>query len=94
MEETFKASAGQNFVCEVIPTSTTCVTKIVPKKALVRAFSSIFNGKVPRGLEAIAARANKETTAFEKYLRRLPNRYTNCDPSNAQAAGKTKKSAN
>jgi hypothetical protein len=91
MEKTFKAATGQNFVCEVIPTSTTCVTKIVPKKALVRAFSGIFAGKVPRGLEPIAARANRETTAFEKYLRRLPNRYTNCDASNADASKSSRK---
>ena len=92
MERTFDSAAGQNFVCEVIPATTTCVTKIVPKKTLVRAFTGIFVGKVPRGLETIAARANRETIAFEKYLRRLPNRYTNCDPSNVSGNRKAKTS--
>jgi hypothetical protein len=76
METTFSQSSQQNFVCEVTPLS--CVTKEVPKKALVRAFRRIFEGKVPRGLEHVAQTSKREVSAFERQLKKLPNRYTSC----------------
>lgn len=76
MERAFRDSNDQNFVCEVTPMS--CTTKTVPKKVLMRAFRSIFEGKVPRGLEHISARSEKEIAAFDKRLKKLPNTYTSC----------------
>jgi hypothetical protein len=76
MEKAFRDSNDQNFVCEVAPMS--CVTKTVPKKQLLKAFKRIFEGKVPRGLEHIAARSPKEIAAFEKRLKKIPTTYTSC----------------
>jgi hypothetical protein len=77
MERTFKDSKNQNFVCEVTPQS--CTTERTPKKAMLAAFKQVFEGKVPRGLEHIAARKNKEVAAFQKHLAALPDAYTTCD---------------
>ncbi len=76
MEMTFSESSQQNFVCEVTPRS--CMTKQVPKRALVKSFSKIFEGKVPRGLEHVAQTAKREVAAFERQLQRVPNSYTSC----------------
>lgn len=76
MERTFPESSEQNFVCEITPLS--CRTKEVPKKALITAFKRIFEGKVPRGLEHVAQSAKREVAAFERQLKKLPNRYTSC----------------
>jgi len=77
MERAFKDSSGQNFVCEVTPQS--CMTKRTPKKQMIAAFKKIFGGKIPRGLEHIAARKNREVAAFAKYLALVPDSYTVCD---------------
>ncbi len=76
MEMPFAESSGQSFVCEIAPRS--CVTKQVPKKAPLRAFKKIFEGKVPRGLEYIAQSSQREISTFERQLRKLPDRYTSC----------------
>jgi len=77
MEMTFAQSSGQNFVCEITPRS--CVTKQVPKKALLKAFKKIFEGKLPRGLDHIAQTSKREVATFERQLSKLPNRYTSCE---------------
>ena len=77
MEVAFGDSSGQNFLCEVTPLS--CTTKQVPKKALLKAFRKIFEGRVPRGLEQVSKTAPREIAAFERQLRRLPDRYTSCE---------------
>jgi hypothetical protein len=76
MEGVFSDSLGQNFRCELTPLS--CTTKEVPKKALVKAFKKIFEGKVPRGLEHVIKTAEREIASFERLLRKLPDRYTSC----------------
>lgn len=76
MEKAFRDSSGQNFVCEVAPKS--CITKRVPKAQMLAAFKKVFNGKVPRGLEQVVSRRDKEIAAFERYLKKLPNSYTTC----------------
>lgn len=77
MERVYKYSNSQNFVCDVTPMS--CRTNKVPKKALLRAFTKIFDGSVPRGLEPLQARRKREIRAFEAQLKRLPDEYTTCD---------------
>lgn len=77
MEKAFRDSKEQNFVCEIAPQS--CVTKRVPKREMKAAFKKLFEGKVPKGLEHITARKNKELAAFERYLRTLPDTYTSCE---------------
>jgi hypothetical protein len=77
MGDMFKGDAtGQNFSCQVTPLS--CQTKAIPKKLLVRTFSQIFEGKLPSGLRHITANAKKEISAFERALKKMPNRYTTC----------------
>lgn len=76
MEKVFRDSKTQNFACEVTPMS--CRTTKVPKKALIRAFLKIFEGKVPRGLEHIQARSKRERRRFEAHLKALPDEYTTC----------------
>ena len=77
MEKAFRDSRSQNFVCEVTPMS--CTQRRVPKQALAKAFSKIFEGKVPRGLEDIARRGAFENAAFRRELRKLPNTYVTCE---------------
>ena len=77
MEKTFRDSSGLNFKCEVTPMS--CTTRRIPKTLLVNAFKSIFQGKVPRGLEHIQGRAKQELSAFEVIIRKLPREYTKCE---------------
>jgi hypothetical protein len=77
MEKAFRDSKSQNFVCEVTPMS--CTQRRVPKQALAKAFSKIFEGKVPRGLEDIARRGAFENAAFRRELRKLPNTYVTCE---------------
>jgi hypothetical protein len=77
MEMSFSESSGQNFVCEITPLS--CTTKQVPKKALLRAFKRMFEGKVPRGLEHIAQTSQREVATFERQLRKVPDTYTSCE---------------
>lgn len=76
MEKAFKDSKDQNFVCEITPQS--CVTKRVPKREMKAAFRKLFEGKVPRGLEHITAHKDRELSAFDRYLRTLPDTYTSC----------------
>jgi hypothetical protein len=77
MEGVFSDSLEQNFRCELAPLS--CTTKQVPKKALVKAFRKIFEGRVPRGLQHVFQTATREISTFERLLRKLPNRYTSCE---------------
>ena len=69
-------SRRQVFDCEVTPLS--CRTVKVPKRAFTRAFAKIFDGKVPKGLEHLQARAKREKKAFEAQLKALPEEYTTC----------------
>jgi hypothetical protein len=69
-------SRGQVFDCEITPLS--CRTAKVPKRAFTRAFAKIFDGKVPKGLEHLQARAKREKKAFEAQLKALPEEYTTC----------------
>jgi hypothetical protein len=76
MEKVFRDSTGLNYVCETVPMS--CETKRVPKALLLKAFSQIFTGQVPRGLENIAGLKPRELAAFERFLKKIPDRYTKC----------------
>ena len=69
-------SRRQVFDCEITPLS--CRTVKVPKRAFTRAFAKIFDGKVPKGLEHLQARAKREKKAFEAQLKALPEEYTIC----------------
>jgi hypothetical protein len=77
MERVFRNSSGQNFSCEVVPMS--CTVRQVPKRELTKSFARIFSGGVPRGLEHINRRSKAEIAAFERLMRKLPNRYVKCD---------------
>lgn len=77
MERAFKDSKSQNFVCEVTPK--TCSLKRIPKNVLRKAFAKIFAGKIPRGLAHISRRSKRETTQFQRELRKLPNTYVTCE---------------
>jgi hypothetical protein len=77
MEKVFRNSSGQNFQCEVVPMS--CSVQRIPKKELTKAFSRIFEGKVPRGLEQVSGRSKKEIAAFTRLMKKLPNSYVKCD---------------
>jgi hypothetical protein len=77
MEQVFRNSRGQSFSCEVVPMS--CSVQRIPKKELVKSFATIFQGRVPRGLEDISKRSKKEISAFERLMRKLPNNYVKCD---------------
>ena len=76
MLKTIPGSRGQVFDCEITPLS--CRTVKVPKRAFTRAFAKIFDGKVPKGLEHLQARAKREKKAFEAQLKALPEEYTIC----------------
>ena len=76
MDRFLSGSTGQVFACEVTPLS--CRTVKVPKRAFTRAFAKIFDGKVPKGLEHLQARAKREKKAFEAQLKALPEEYTTC----------------
>lgn len=67
----------QAYVCEVTPSS--CVSKRVPKAEILRAFATIFTGQVPRGLQHISNMSQRETAAFQRELRKLPDRYVVCN---------------
>jgi hypothetical protein len=77
MEQVFRNGSGENFSCEVVPMS--CSVQRVPKKQLSKSFATIFQGRVPRGLEDIARRSKKEVAAFERLMRKLPDSYVKCD---------------
>lgn len=76
MEKLFPSSTKQNFVCPVTPLS--CTTHRVNKKALLKVFSNIFKGPLPRGLEQIVADSGKHINAFKRELKKVPERYTTC----------------
>ena len=76
MDRFIPDSKGRVFACEVTPLS--CRTVKVPKRAFTRAFAKIFDGKVPKGLEHLQARATREKKAFEAQLKALPEEYTTC----------------
>jgi hypothetical protein len=77
MEQVFRNSSGQNFSCEVVPMS--CSVQRVPKKQLAKSFATIFQGRVPRGLEDIARRSKREIAGFERLMRKLPDSYVKCE---------------
>jgi hypothetical protein len=77
MDGIFKQSATPSFSCEITPK--TCSLRRVPKPALTKAFSQIFVGKVPRGLEHISRRAKQEIAAFKRELRKVPDSYVTCE---------------
>jgi hypothetical protein len=77
MEQAFRNSSDQTFVCEVVPMS--CAVYRVPKKQLAQSFTKIFVGRVPRGLEHIARRSKKENKNFQRLLRALPDTYVKCN---------------
>ena len=77
MEKAFKDSKSQNFACEVVPKA--CTIKRIPKSDLRKAFTLIFAGKVPRGLEHISNMSKREITLFQRELRKLPESYVTCE---------------
>ena len=77
MEKVFRDSKAQSYVCEVTPMS--CTVKRIPKQTLVKAFSQIFKGKVPRGLEHLSSMSKREIALFQREMRKLPEKYVTCD---------------
>jgi hypothetical protein len=77
MEISFRDSKEQRFSCEVVPMS--CSLKRVPKKEMVKSFSAIFSGKVPKGLEHISRSSKNEIAAFQRMLKTMPETYVTCD---------------
>jgi hypothetical protein len=77
MEVSFRDSKQQRFACEVVPMS--CSLKRVPKKEMLKYFSGIFAGKVPKGLEHISRSSKNEVAAFQRMLRTMPETYVTCD---------------
>jgi len=77
MEAAFRGSKKQPFSCEVVPMS--CTLKQVPKKEMLKSFSAIFSGKVPKGLEHISRSSKGEIATFQRLLRTLPETYVTCD---------------
>jgi hypothetical protein len=76
MDRLFKDSTAQNFTCQAVPP--TCSLKQVPKRELVKAFSQIFGGKIPRGLEHVFKLSKRETALFQREMRKLPDSYVSC----------------
>ena len=84
MESLFSDSSAQNFECSIIPIS--CYERAVPKQKLIKEFTRIFDGKftqalggkIPKGLEGVFSRRDREVKTFKRLLKKLPNRYTNC----------------
>jgi hypothetical protein len=77
MEISFRDSKQQPFACQVVPMS--CSLKRVPKKEMLKSFSAIFAGKVPKGLEHISRSSKNEVVAFQRMLRTMPESYVTCD---------------
>jgi len=77
MKQPFGDVTSQNLICNPIPQS--CRVKTVPKKKLLNIFKGIFKGSMPRGLEQISARADKESVAFQQVLEKIPNSYVSCE---------------
>ncbi len=67
---------SQKYSCQVVAAS--CTQRVIPKRALVKAFSEIFSGQLPKGLDVLVKTRNKEIGTFRKQLRKMPNRYTEC----------------
>jgi hypothetical protein len=76
MDRLFKDSLAQNFTCQEIPPN--CSLKQVPKRDLVKAFTLIFGGRVPRGLEHVFKLSKRETALFQREMRKLPDTYVTC----------------
>lgn len=67
---------SQKYHCQVVAAS--CVTRVIPKKALIKEFSKIFAGKLPKGLDLLVKNRRREIAAFRKELNKLPNSYAEC----------------
>lgn len=76
MEQLLRDDASQRYVCAVTPLS--CKVRALPKKALVKAFSKLYQGKVPKGLEFVVASSKRDIAAFQSFVNKLPDRYTAC----------------
>lgn len=67
---------SQKYQCQVVAAS--CTQRVIPKQALVRAFSDIFAGQLPKGLDVLVKNRNKEIATFRRQLKKLPSKYTEC----------------
>ena len=67
---------SQKYQCQVVAAS--CTQRVIPKQALVRAFSEIFAGQLPKGLDVLVKNRNKEIARFRRQLKKLPSKYTEC----------------
>ncbi len=79
MERTLPTTRDQTYSCEVVPMS--CSSKRVPKEELAKQFTTIFSGKVPRGLEHVFRQSKNQMKAFQRLLKKLPDTYVTCDSS-------------
>ena len=77
MDRALQDSQGENFACDVVPMS--CSVHRVPKTQLSKAFSSIFVGRVPQGLEHISRQSKRYISGFNGILKKLPETYVKCD---------------
>jgi hypothetical protein len=77
MQRFIPRSQEQAFACEIVPLS--CTVAKVPKRALLKSFSLIFSGKIPKGLEHISRQSKREMKAFERLLKKVPDSYVTCD---------------
>lgn len=67
---------NQKYYCQIVAAS--CTRRVVPKRELVKAFSGIFAGQLPKGLDVLVKKSKKEIAACRRQLKKLPSSYTEC----------------
>lgn len=67
---------NQKYYCQVVAAS--CTRRVIPKRDLVKAFSEIFAGQLPKGLDVLVKNSKKEIAKFRRQLKKLPSSYTEC----------------
>jgi hypothetical protein len=76
MQSILKNASRNSYVCSSTPKG--CRTINIDKRGLRMAFSRIFEGNVPRGLEGIKSLGPQEKKLFEAELAKLPDQYVTC----------------
>lgn len=76
IDKAVNIKTGRAFSCPVAPR--TCSLRTVDRKRARSSFRYIFKGTPPRGLEHLYRRVERETKAFEKELRKVPEQYVVC----------------
>jgi hypothetical protein len=77
MQREIIRSKGDKFICDVAPMS--CTTVRISQPKLIKAFSSIYDVKLPRNLEHLRKRQAREVGDFEKFLIGGTREYIVCE---------------